>query len=198
MRMTNNIRTRRSVRSFKSDKISQNTINELLVSAMCAPSPKNRQPWEFAVCTGETKLKIVKVFKDKILKDLSESPENKALQMAMETVYIMQVAPVLILVYYDGICLKKYAGDSKSWRLLSPQVECCDIQAIGAAIQNLLLEAHSRNISGLWVCDILYAYDEISKIMDSNKTFIAGVILGYANEEPAMPKRNFNKIHWFQ
>ena len=198
MKMTNNIRTRRSVRSFKFDEIPKNIIDELLVSAMCAPSPKNKQPWEFAVCTGETKLKIVEAFKNKILKDLSKRPENIALQMSMETVHIMQVAPVLILVYYDGIYIEEYSDDSENWALISPQAECCDIQSIGAAIQNLLLEAHSRKISSLWVCDILYAYDEISKIIDNNKTFIAGVILGYAKEEPVMPKRNFNKIRWFQ
>ena len=122
--------------------------------------------------------------------------------MATETIDIMQVAPVFILVYYDGICIDRYAStetnDGNTWRVLSPQAECCDIQAIGAAIQNLLLEAHSRNISSLWVCDILYAYDEISRIMNINKTFISGVVLGYAKDESLMPERNFNKIHWFQ
>lgn len=43
------IRTRRSVRQFTNETVSDDTVNEILGSAVWAPSGKNNQPWKFAV-----------------------------------------------------------------------------------------------------------------------------------------------------
>ena len=189
------IRKRRSVRTFKEKKIPKKIIRRLLYSAMYAPSPKNKQPWKFLVFTENKKSDIVKVFK-KRLEYLQHKDQRKYI-MEMETVKALEEAPVFILICYDEECHKVYHNDGKLWGLVSPQSECCDIQAIGAAIQNLVLMAHYKGISSLWICDILYAYDEIKTIVGINDTFIAGVALGYSNNKPVMPKRNFDKIFWY-
>ena len=41
--------TRRSVRNFKSDPISEEDVHDLLRAGMQAPSAKNEQPWHFIV-----------------------------------------------------------------------------------------------------------------------------------------------------
>src|SRR5512137_631213 len=43
------IRTRRSVRSYKDQKVPDEIVMELLQAAMCAPSAGNEQPWHFIV-----------------------------------------------------------------------------------------------------------------------------------------------------
>ncbi len=43
------ILTRRSIRKFTDQKVSQNQINEILQAAMYAPSARNEQPWHFIV-----------------------------------------------------------------------------------------------------------------------------------------------------
>lgn len=43
------IRTRRSVRQFRREAVSDETINAVLESGSWAPSGKNNQPWKFAV-----------------------------------------------------------------------------------------------------------------------------------------------------
>lgn len=43
------IRTRRSVRRYTGEAVSEETIDELLASAMAAPSAGNQQPWQFVV-----------------------------------------------------------------------------------------------------------------------------------------------------
>lgn len=196
--MKNVIKARRSIRSFKSDEIPPDTIKELLLSAMYAPSPKNKQPWFFAVCTGEIKLKIANAMEDKIRLNLLEKPDSIPFRMARETAVIIRTAPVLILVYYDGVRCKKDTNDGTLWDILSSQTECCNIQSIGAAVQNLMLEAENKNIGSLWVGDILYAYDEIKQIVNIDKTFISGIVLGYADEIPKTPERNINKIQWIE
>lgn len=51
---------RRSVRDFKSDHVSDEIIEELLIAAMAAPSACNKCPWEFYVVKSEEALKEVK------------------------------------------------------------------------------------------------------------------------------------------
>jgi nitroreductase len=43
------IKTRRSVRQFTSEPVSDDALNQILGSAVWAPSGKNNQPWKFAV-----------------------------------------------------------------------------------------------------------------------------------------------------
>ena len=48
--------TRRSVRSYRSDAVSEEQIEQVLRAAMAAPSAGNQQPWEFIVVTDRTLL----------------------------------------------------------------------------------------------------------------------------------------------
>ncbi len=43
------IRARRSVRQFTSEPVSDDALNQILESAVWAPSGKNNQPWKFAI-----------------------------------------------------------------------------------------------------------------------------------------------------
>lgn len=45
--------TRRSIRNYKSGIIGKEVIEDLLKTAMYAPSAKNKQPWEFVVITDK-------------------------------------------------------------------------------------------------------------------------------------------------
>lgn len=49
--------TRRSVRKFKEEPLSEEIILELLRAAMSAPSACNKQPWEFYVVTNQDKIR---------------------------------------------------------------------------------------------------------------------------------------------
>ncbi len=56
------IKVRRSIRSFRSDPISEDKILTILEAARLAPSGSNRQPWRFIVVTDkEEKIKLRKV-----------------------------------------------------------------------------------------------------------------------------------------
>ncbi|MGM9858134.1 MAG: nitroreductase family protein [Bacilli bacterium] len=51
---------RRSIRSFKNEKISKEYIDLLLHAAMSGPSACNKKPWKFYVITNEHKLSELK------------------------------------------------------------------------------------------------------------------------------------------
>jgi nitroreductase len=56
------IRTRRSIRQFTSEPVSEETIRELLTAAMYAPSAGNQQPWHFVVITERKLLDAIPTF----------------------------------------------------------------------------------------------------------------------------------------
>ena len=62
------IRTRRSIRSFTDEPVSQEDLDRMLEAAMCAPSANNRQLWHFVVIRDREMLR--KVAEDKLINEL--------------------------------------------------------------------------------------------------------------------------------
>ena len=68
---------RKSIRSFKADPVSRETVEKILSYALKAPSAINLQPWEFTVVMDEERLRLsrmlVKSYREK---QISCSPGN--------------------------------------------------------------------------------------------------------------------------
>ena len=58
------------------------------------------------------------------------------------------------------------------------------VQAIGAAIQNMLLAAQELGVGSLWICDVFYAYEELCAWLGETRQMIAAVSFGYPDESP--------------
>lgn len=73
-----------------------------------------------------------------------------------------------------------------------------DVQSYGAVIQNLLLAAHSINISACWVGEILERSEEVLKILNLSQydiELMAMVTLGYGENSLYIPhKRKVSKF----
>ena len=59
MELLDAIYTRRSVRTYGPDSVSEEIIQAILGAAMMAPSAGNQQPWQFIVVTDQDKLAAV-------------------------------------------------------------------------------------------------------------------------------------------
>ncbi len=84
---------------------------------------------------------------------------------------IVKNAPVLIVVFLAG---KECYNRTK------------DVQAIGACIQNMLLEAHSIGLGCVWLGEIIKSGEEIRKILalEDDLELMAVLALGYPRKEP--------------
>jgi len=69
---------RRSIRGFKPDTVSKETIKEVLDIAMRAPSSLNTQPWNFYVVAGEPLNRIRKGNTERNLAGVPESREFRS------------------------------------------------------------------------------------------------------------------------
>lgn len=167
------IKSRRSVRQFKSDKpVDDATVRKILDAAIMAPSAGNGQCWHFIVV------------RDSALKrDLAEKAGHQS--------FIHQ-APVLIVVCADlDKAAKKYSDRGKNTYAL---------QDTAAAVQNMLLTAHAISLGSCWIGAFDEA--EAAKILKlpSNLRPVAMLPIGVP-DEPALrvpPRRKIEDVVEFR
>ncbi len=181
---------RRSIRKFLDRPLTKEDITQIIRSGMKAPSSKNRQPWKFIVVQGREKAEMLKAFRRGISREekgvplLPESRQHIA--SAKYTVEIMDKAPVIVFVV--NTLGKNLLSELTTEERVS---EICNIQSIGAAIENMLLAATERGIGSLWICDIFFAYAEICEWLGCEGALAAAVAFGYPDEAPAArPRKN--------
>ena len=66
-----------------------------------------------------------------------------------------------------------------------------DIQAVGACLQNILLEAHSLGLGAVWLGEIIRSNEQIRTILGLARELelMAAVALGHPDEKPKSVKR---------
>lgn len=73
--------------------------------------------------------------------------------------------------------------------------EICNYQSIGAAIENMTLEAAKLGLGSLWICDIFFAYRELKEWMNAEGELAAALSIGYGDETPApRPRRPLKEV----
>ncbi|MBP3265254.1 MAG: nitroreductase family protein [Acidaminococcaceae bacterium] len=184
------IKDRRSIRKFKPDAISEMDLHTILEAGIAAPSSKNRQPWHFTVVRGDAKEELAQVMERGLNLEIKAHepflPDSmKFINGAFTSVNVMREAPVVVLVSNDlGRCTDFASNLSVDERV----AELCNVQSVAAAVENMLLAAQELGIGSLWICDIFFAYPELSEWMEkknlSHGMLVAALAFGYADEAP--------------
>jgi nitroreductase len=175
------IAARRSIRTFKNTPIPDDVLEAILTAAIQAPSGKNRQPWRFVVVSGDKRAEMVRLMRQGIAKIKSR---GEGVGSAEGSATIMEQAPVTVFVF-NPTGLPPWAAHT-TMQMFDDLV---NIQSIGAAIQNMLLAALDLGIGSLWICDILFAYQELRTWLGEKGALIAAVSFGYPDEQPAARPR---------
>jgi nitroreductase len=123
MELMEAIKGRRSIRKFKNPNIPDEAIAQLIEAASYAPSAGNIQPWEFVIVRTPT-------VKQKLVKAAYNQKQ-------------VQEAPVIIVVCADE------NRSSTGYGNRGKTLYC--IQDTSAAIQNILLTAHSLGLGTCWI-----------------------------------------------
>lgn len=184
MKNMGNIEDRKSIRKYKKKKVEREKIEAVLTAGLQAPSPKNRQPWRFVIISDEKKKQeLVVSMRNCIHMQVKEKADREDICASLETMDIIEQAPVLILVCYEYGMVKQH-DDGVNWPIVAKDLEVVELQAIGAAVENMLLKAEELGIGSLWCADILYAYEIVSKY--SSRPIVSAVCLGYKDEMPTV------------
>jgi nitroreductase len=81
------VKTRKSIRDFKSTPVRKETLKELLEISTRAPSASNSQPWEFIVVTGDALENIRRGNMEKFNSGAPPNPEYEAFEWPSGSIY---------------------------------------------------------------------------------------------------------------
>jgi nitroreductase len=200
------VATRRSIRRFKPDTISEELIREILDTARWSPSWGNTQPWEIMVIAGEPLERFKKANRQQLLDNVIPTPDTPMPDIwpDPQKQRYMEVGKTVLStlgiargdqearLHYSGDmfalfgapCLILFCVDSK----LSREYAMLDI---GAIQQTICLLACARGLgSCILAASVRYPalIREILSIPET-KAIIMGVALGYPEE--AAPINDF-------
>jgi len=179
------IKGRRSIRKFKAQSVSQETIEKILDLALWAPSGMNRQEWYFVVVRGEKREALLKIFaaafetfRPNLEKQFADKPKIvEGMKFFFQT---YGGAPVFVVAY---------AGKSASGQW--------DTHSTAVALENLLLAAYAEGLGGVWTDGILVKEPEINALLGiEGRKLVAVVPLGYPDESPRVPPRRSGRVQW--
>lgn len=140
------IATRRSVRRFaRRRRVPHDLLRELVVAACTAPAPHHSRPWRFVEIGPESRLRLAEAMAAAWRADLEadrEPPEVIERSLTRSRRQLAE-APLLLLA-----CLELEGARRWPDRRRRRAERDMYMQSLGAALQNLLLAAHDRGLSG--------------------------------------------------
>ena len=164
------IKTRRSIRKFKEEAVSHDTIEEIIAAASLSPSWKNTQ-----ICRYN-------IVEDKSI--LNEIADNCVLDFEYNQKTIKH-APQLVVVSM----IEKRCGYERDGSLSTSKEDRWEMFDAGIASQTFCLVAHDLGIGTV----ILGIFDEekMSKAINlpDGQKVAALIAMGYPNQECEAPKR---------
>lgn len=168
------ITERVSCRKFQAEKLMESQIYEIINAARYAPSPKNRQPWRFVILREESKATFLELISASFSckSDLAHYKILNEINSEKKSYEIMKESDTIILVF-NVFPSHKVLGTEDTL------FDNANIQAIGAAIQNMLLKATELGIGSLWICDIFTCYHLICEQYCKSGQLVAAIALGY-------------------
>ncbi len=193
------ISSRKSIRRFNSDPVPEEMIDKILEAARWAPTGENYQPWRFIVVRDqETRNKIGDLAKVGSGSRMTAWYCMGHLQKRFEGIKDpVKRARVLRFMYSGEVSEFAKAAPVVIAVLGTLTVGSVDVPYdLSAAVENILLEAHSLGLGGCWVHGpVASSRDAIKfkKILDiptemSAYKVIAYVAIGWALEQRKYPR----------
>lgn len=153
------IRSRRSIRGLTGPPLSAGEIEELVGLALLAPAPHHTTPWRFAqVLDGPARERLSDAMSAAWQRDMASdgvpaAQQTRALQRSRRRIVD---APTLLVGCIVGDGLNEYVDErrrSAEWTMAA--------HSFGAALQNVLLGAHERELGAYWISAPLYAQEAV-------------------------------------
>ena len=194
------IKGRRSIRKYQLEEIPQELLEEVLETALWAPSGTNKQDWELVVVRGKERdrlLEIVSKSQEYILPYLKELFPEKIIKISLQVFKNLGGAPVVILIYIpkDVTGYERDLGNQGRYHLEFHRYNW--LLSAAALTQNLLLAAHSKGLGTCWMTGPKYVEKEINELLNiTDKELVSIVPIGYPDQSPPAPPRKEGVIKW--
>jgi F420 biosynthesis protein FbiB-like protein len=178
------LRTRRSIRHFKSDPLPDPVIQRIIITAAYAPSAHNRQPWRFAVVTTSVvKSRLAEAMGTDFRRDLEKDrvPESEINRLVNRSRERITSAPLVVVLCADPSEMDVYPDEKRK-----KAEYIMTVQSVANAGMQLLLAVHAEGLGAVWTCAPLFAPETVQNALELPKEWEpqAMFLVGYADELP--------------
>jgi nitroreductase len=180
------LKTRRTVRSYTAEAVTRQDLQELIDSAILAPTGMNFQPWAFTVVTSQDVMRRLNAIVVGILRS-PEAQQHMPNERMKEIVnepgyYIFYGAPALVVI----------SGDTK---VPGAMIDC------QLAAENLFLAAHAKGLGTCYMgfLTLVAEHPEARQLLGiaEGYTMMAAAVVGHPDVRPeGPPQRNPAMINW--
>jgi coenzyme F420-0:L-glutamate ligase/coenzyme F420-1:gamma-L-glutamate ligase len=178
--------SRRSIRKYRPEPVTEDSIRRILEAAHAAPSAHNSRPWRFVVLRdAAARRSLAECMAQADACDaLADGRKPETIRARNErSVTQISGAPLAILAFVDESCMPANAGRrAEGERLLL-------LQSVAAAVQNLLLAAQAEGLGACWVCAPAFCPQPVRENLHLPETWTAQalILIGYPAESPRRP-----------
>jgi nitroreductase len=172
------IQSRRSIGKVKQDPVEQHVIEEILEAAVWAPNHYQTEPWKFWVMTGNGRSLLGQAYADVAEAEAGEVDSEQLASFRVSHEKKAFRAPVVIAV-----------GVSPSSRNGVIAIE--EYAAVHAAVQNMLLIAHSLGLGAIWRTGAPTYHTKMREAfkLESHEELAGFIYIGYPEMEPPAARR---------
>ena len=180
------IKSRRSIRLFTKQEVSDDYINLLLQAANEAPSAHNQQSWRFIAMRDQKRQELARLVTSR--SGNLPRPASTLLRMAARSI---AGAPTVIAIANTGDLIRHGTQLFKVEKEMAYDFfRTMEIQSSAAAVQNLLLAATSLGLSTVWLGILYLIKDDVLEFLGEPKgEFMAVVPIGYAATSSHGPQK---------
>lgn len=172
------ITSRRSIRKFSDEKISDETIKEIVQSALYAPSACNSQCYHFIAVKDKELIEKIALETEKGTEEFycDCSDEEYIARKKKQTTFFRK-APLVIFVYmtemqyYDSRSVECYKSKGFDSKKMAEYFGSYDVLSVGAAVENMLLTIHSKGLGACWMNEPVMCSDKISAVLEVNPEY---------------------------
>ena len=189
------MRGRRSVRRFRPDPVPDEAVAALVEAARWAPSASNRQGYRLLLVASTACREALAAAVAEAAAALGAGLHDDARALGehyTKNFTHFAAAPLVVVpIHRAGPGLLGAARGTPPDAAVAALAEADALQAVAAAVQNLLLVAHLLGLGACWMTGPLIAEDALARLLDVPRGWrISAVVpVGYAAETPAAPPR---------
>ncbi len=173
------LRSRRSIRRFKTEPVPEDLLHRLLETSIHAPSAHNLQPWRFVlVQSADARERLGRALTARMRADMEAegAPEDDITARVERSLRRLREAPVVLL----------FCRDTAAVRDDTPEEHHMGVQSVANAVTYLLLAAHAEGLGVNWICWPLYAPAETRAALNLPATWQPEgmLFIGWPDETP--------------
>jgi nitroreductase len=188
------IESRKSIRKFKTEVPTKDTIERVLGAAVHAPSGKNRQNWRFFVVSGKKRDEYLEYSKKSWLniKDVLVTRLKPSLyEFTQRFFYTLGDAPYIVFCYSQNSADEKYLTSIGSVYMAVQNLNlACLVEGLGCCTMGAPLEIRQE-------VDQFLGVDQREDYKQGELELLCAVAIGFPDHEPPKAPRILeDRIHF--